>query len=199
MKLSDPFSYTNRQGKTHYVKMVSTGKGGVRYYLTQDPNSNDLIESIPDGFEVVEYPYDGRVVVRKAIPIKTTQEERAIVQSAMDNFSPVKDFLITAEDTSISIHISQFSHYFDGLYPTAEEVQQSYGDSIHLWKQYDWIMTFALIDPQKRKFQVIRKASFRYDAVPIGEGTDLKALAEKYCYHVGRASLLDFWIPGEEE
>ncbi|MEM8527933.1 MAG: hypothetical protein AAGG68_25050 [Bacteroidota bacterium] len=192
------FSYTNRQQKTYYVKAVPTKTGKLRYYLTQDAGAENLITTIPKGFEVVEYPYDGKVVIRKQVPVWTTTEEKAIVQQAMEKHSPVKDFLITAEKGGIAISISQFSHYFDAMYPSAEEAKEFWGGNIHRWKKYDWIVTFELLDKKTRKFQVIRKANVEYDSVAIDEGADLKALAEKYCFHVGRESLLQFWIPGED-
>lgn len=192
------YSYTNRQGKVHYFRAVQTKKGGVRYYITKGPNAEDLITEVPEGFEVAEYPYDARVVIRKKVPIYVTGEEVAIVQKAMEEFSPVNDFIITAERGGIAISISQFSHYFDELYPTAAETKELWGETVDKWKRYDWIMTFELLNKKKRTFQVIRKANVEYDAVPIDEGPDLKALAEKYCHHVGRESLLQFWIPGED-
>lgn len=193
-----PYSYTNRQGKTCYFRAVPTKKGKLRYYLTHQPDAENLITEVPEGFEVVELPWDGQVVIRKKAPVYTTAAEQAIVREAMERYSPVKDFLITAERGGIAISISQFSHYFDELYPTHEEAAEIFDKNLHQWKKYDWILTFELLNKKTRKFQVIRKASVRYDAVPIDEGTDLRALAEKYCYHVGRESLLEFWIPGED-
>lgn len=193
-----PYSYTNRQGKTCYFRAVPTKTGKLRYYLTHQPDAKDLITEVPEGFEVVELPWDGQVVIRKKAPVYTTAAEQAIVRAAMERYSPVKDFLITAERGGIAISISQFSHYFDELYPTHEEAVELFGENLHKWKKYDWILTFELLNKKTRKFQVIRKASVQYDAVPIDEGTDLRALADKYCYHVGRESLLEFWIPGED-
>ncbi|MCB0644456.1 MAG: hypothetical protein KDC44_22585 [Phaeodactylibacter sp.] len=193
-----PLSYTNREKKTYYIRAVPTKKGKLRYYLTRDPKAADLITAVPEGFEITELPYDGRVVVRKQVPVWTSSEEQAIVRQAMDVHSPVQDFIITAERGGIAISISQFSHHWDAWYPTAEEARQRYGEIIHLEKTYDWIMTFELLNKKTRKFQVIRKAHVEYDAVAIDEGTDLQALAAKYCYHVGRESLWEFWIPGED-
>ncbi|MCO6475213.1 MAG: hypothetical protein J5I94_01260 [Phaeodactylibacter sp.] len=193
-----PYAYTNRCGETHYFRRVATKKGGFRYYITKDPEAEGLIEEVPEGFEVVEYPYEGRVVIRKKAPVWVSEKEIDIVRQAMERHSPVQDFIITAEEGKIEIHISQFSHYFEGLYPTAEEAKELYSEDVNKWKRYDWIMTFEIMDREKRSFRVVRKASVRYLAVPIDEGKGLEALANKYCYHVGRESLLQFWIPGED-
>lgn len=193
-----PYSYTNRQNKIHYFKAVPTKKGGIRYYITLDASAENLISEIPEGFEILEYPYDAKVVIRKKIPVHVMPSEVEAIQKAMEKHSPVQDFIITSEREDITIHISQFSHFHDAEYLSAEEAKLHYGDNVHQWKTYDWILTFRLIDPDTRKFQVIRKANVQYEAVGIAEGTDLLALAEKYCYHVGRESLLEFWIPGED-
>lgn len=192
-----PYSYTNRQGKTWYFRAVTTKKGGCRYYLTRDPQAEDLITEVPPGFEVVEYPYDARVVLRKRVPVWTRPEELAAVRAAMERVSPVRDFIITAERGGIAISISQFNNFHDGTYCTPAEARELYGPEVDRWKVYHWIMTFELLNKRTRRFQVIRRAYAFEDAVAIAEGNDLAALAETYCYHVGRASLLNFW-PGEE-
>lgn len=193
------YKYTNRQGKTYYIRAVPSKKGKMRYYLTQNQNADSLIQKIPTDFEVVEYPYDAKVVVRKKIPVHTLAEEQVTIRQAMENYSPVKDFLITAEQGDIAIHISQFSNYHDGLYPDIKETKELFGERVDFWKTYDWIMTFRLLDGASRNFQVIRKAHVRYDSIPIAEGKDLAVLAKEYCSHVGLESLLKFWKLGEED
>jgi len=192
------FSYTNRQQKTHYFRAVRTKKGALRYYITRNPDAADLISEVPEGFEVAELPFDGKVVIRKKIPTHTHPNEHALVREAMKQHSPVKDFFITTERDQIDIYISQFNHHYDALYLSSEEAEELHGEMVNRWKKYDWIMSFELTDPTTRHFRVIRKAYVRYLAVPIDEGNNLAELAEKYCYHVGRESLLQFWIPGED-
>lgn len=58
--------------------------------------------------------------------------------------------------------------------------------------------SFILVDVELRVWSVVRKANIRFPYVEIERSTGLEILAEKYCFHVGRASLLDFWIPGED-
>lgn len=192
------FTYTNRQGDKHYFKKTATKKGGYRYYITKKEDDIDLIDEVPDGFEVTELPYEGKVVIRKIIPTAITTEEANIIRKAMERHSPVKDFLVRIEGEAIEIHISQFSHYHDEWYPTHEEAMKEYGENISRWKRYDWILSFVMVDETLRVWAVIRKANVQYPYVEIERSTGLEVLAEKYCFHVGRASLIDFWIPGED-
>lgn len=193
-----PISYINRTGKVHYFKRTQTKKGAYRYTVTRSTNFDDLITEIPQGFEIFEYPEDARVVLRKIVPIKVTGDEVEIVKLAMDKYSPVKDFIVVGQKNAVTIYISQFSHYFDGVYLSAEEARENWGDNTDLWKKYDWIMSFELIEEEPRTYAVIRKADVQYPYVKIDTGVKLKKLAKKYCYHVGRESLLQFWIPGED-
>ena len=57
-----PYSYTNRHGKTHYVRAVETKTGKYRYYITTSNQYPNLIEGIPIGFEVAELPEDAKVL-----------------------------------------------------------------------------------------------------------------------------------------
>ena len=38
-----------------------------------------------------------------------------------------------------------------------------------------------------------------YGWITMETSNDLKYLAEKYCYHIDKESLLEFWIEGEED
>ena len=192
------YTYINRRGSTHYFKKTSTKKGGYRYYITKKADDSDLIEEVPDGFEVTELPEDGKVVIRKIVSSRIMPEEAAIVRQAVERLSPVNDFLIRVEGDAIEIHISQFSNYHDASYLTAEEVKEFWGENAMRWKTYDWILSFILVDEILRVWSVVRKANVQYPYVEIERSTGLEILAEKYCYHVGRESLLQFWIPDED-
>lgn len=104
-----PYSYTNRQGKTHYFRAVQTKTGKYRYYVTKSTEYPYLIEDVPRDFEVTELPEDAKVVIRKIKAVHTTQEEKEIVFDAIDEFSAIKDFFVYAEEDYLSVYHSQFS------------------------------------------------------------------------------------------
>ena len=104
-----PYSYINRQGKTHYFRAVQTKTGKYRYYVTQSEKYPDLIEEVPRKFEVTELPEEAKVVIRKIKPVYTTQEEKEIVFDAVEEFSAIKDFFVHAEADYLSVYHSQFS------------------------------------------------------------------------------------------
>lgn len=93
------FKYTNRKGEDHYFRAVETAKGKLRYYIVKNKAGyTNLIEEIPAGFEVVELPEEGRVIFRKRIPKKITEEEKRIVEDAVESYQllMILSFLLKA-------------------------------------------------------------------------------------------------------
>ncbi len=157
--MSEKLSYTNRCGNTAYIRVVSTNKGGLRYYITKDPKSPDLLEEMPSGFEFYEHPYDARIVFRKRVIAKITETERQIVESAMFALSDVKDFKVISEGHNLVIYISQFSS-IAGQEPnlSAEETRQQWGGiDADRFKRYDDYVRFVLVNESKRTFRLERK------------------------------------------
>ena len=105
-----PYSYTNRHGKKHFFKAVTTKKGKLRYYVTSSDDFSNLIEDVPDGYEIVELPEEARVVIRKKKKIWTTEKEKQIVHDAIDKYSAIKDFFIHQEDDYLFVYHSQFNY-----------------------------------------------------------------------------------------
>jgi hypothetical protein len=64
-----PYSYTNRHGKTYYFRAAKTKTGKYRYYVTASDKFSNLIDQIPQEYEVAELPLDAKVVIRKKKPI----------------------------------------------------------------------------------------------------------------------------------
>ena len=59
--------YTNRKGETYYLHKGRKKKGGSQFFFSK--NSDDVLESIPQGYEVYEDP-NGRVFLSKIAPKK---------------------------------------------------------------------------------------------------------------------------------
>ena len=187
-----PLTYTNRCGKTHYFRTAQTSKGGIRYYITKSDNFPDLIDALPNGFEIYEDPYEGRVIFRKIVPCLVTEAEIESVKNAVERLSDLKDIMIQGEGDAIIVWCSQFN-YIDGLEEnlTAEEAIEYFGENVHLWKKYDDKFKFVLIDAEKRIFQAERRVYMSvggaYMPLKEGKGSLLK-LTMQFCPHMGRES-----------
>ncbi|GAB3512323.1 hypothetical protein [Emticicia fontis] len=199
----DYFKYTNRRGHDHYFRAVETAKGKLRYYIVKNKvGYTDLIEEIPNGYEVVELPEEGRVIFRKKIPKKITEEEKLIVEDAVRELSAFNDFIIFVENNQIIVFYSQFNSIAgqeENL--TAEEADELYYGETRKWKRYFEAMFFTIIDEKKRIFSVARPVFlqlFSRDIAVLEESDDLMYLADKYCQHLGKSTFFDL-IPAEWE
>lgn len=197
-------TYKNRLGKSHFFRAATTAKGGIRYYITKSDNFPDLIETLPEGFEIYEDPHDGRVIFRKIVPCAVTQAELDLVQKAVETLSDLKDILIQGEGETIVIWHSQFnsiSGQDENL--TAEEAVEFYGEGINAWKKYYADFIFILIDADERIFRAARRVYMSLGGgsyTPLKEGIgSLQYLTEKFCPYMGRESYFDTVPEGFDE
>lgn len=198
-----PFSYTNRQGKTHYFRAVPTKSGKYRYYVTTSDEYPNLIENIPNGFEVTELPEEAKVVIRKIKPVHITQEEKEIVHDAIEEFSAIRDFFVHAEDDYLSVYHSQFSStggQAESL--SREEAIEYHGKGIERWMRFFTSLRFQLVDKEKRLFQaerVVFLGFYGHDFHPVGIIGSIEDVAREYGQHLGRDSFFDLVPHGFEE
>ncbi|MEO1714055.1 MAG: hypothetical protein AAFU60_12050 [Bacteroidota bacterium] len=193
--MKQPFQYTSRREKTYYIRAIPNRNGTLRYSLTQKADAPNLLAEVPAGFEVVEYPFQAKVVIRKKVPNWVKEEERAVVRQAMEEYSPVNDFLLETDRGEILIHVSQFNHFEESGYLSQEEAKAQWGENVHLWITYDWLLSFRRPSQKSKKWQVIVNAPFAGEAFIIESGTNLSELAATFCAHVGKDSLFDFLEP----
>lgn len=195
-----PLTYTNRYNQPHYFRAVQTAKGGIRYYIVKSLEYPDLIDEVPDGFEIHEHPYEARVVLRKKVPVLTTEQEREFVEQAVLRLSALNDIIVTAEKEAIAIWTSQFNHIAgQEKNRSAEEAVADWGDHVNQWKKYDDNFCFVLIDDQERVFQAQRRTFFslmddHFAPLKNGRGT-LEELTERFCPHMGRESYFEALVP----
>ena len=197
-----PYSYSNRQGKTHYFRAVETKNGKHRYYVTSSEDFPDLIEEVPRGFEVTELPEEAKVVIRKKKPLLVTQEEKEIAHDAIAEFSGIKDFFIHAEEGILSVYHSQFN-YTGGQEEnlSREEAIKYYGSEIEKWMRFITSLRFILIDKGKRLFQTERMvylSFFGHSFHPVGEPGLIEDVAREFGQHLGRDSFFDIEPNGFE-
>lgn len=187
-----PYSYTNRKGKAHYFRAVETKTGKYRYYVTSSKDYPDLIESIPEGFEVAELPEDARVVLRKEKKKLITTEEKNTLQEIIEEASAIKDFFIFAQDNCLYIYHSAFNYEGGQDHNLSrEEAKAAWGQGIEKWMRFFCSLRFLLIDKEKRLFQAEREVVLgfsRSEFFTIGEPGPLEEVAKEFGQHLGRES-----------
>lgn len=188
-----PIFYENRKGDLHYLKVAITKKGGKRYYIVKDKSkfkADELLEELPQDFEFHEFPYDARVVLRKVLKSSITDEEFSILNAVMKRHETVKDYIIDREKDALLIYTAHLDRdLWDMLDDKLFRLTQSYNDKLRFEKN----------ENDEYEAQRFCYLSRYYGWITLETSNDLQYLAEKYCYHIDKESLLEFWIEGEEE
>lgn len=160
-----PVKYINYIGDNYYLHKGLSKKGNPRCWFSKSMEG-ELLEDIPEGFEIYENP-NGLVFLRK-IPLKIiTDKEIDIVKRSIPKRLRYK---IDVKKNTITIYLS------DGGY-----------------NLYQAMMRFILIDNDTREFEAQRYC-FRGsidDWIELDSSNDLMKLAQKCCVHLGKDSFYD--------
>ena len=157
--------YTNYKGDRYYLYEGATKKGNPKYWFSKSADGK-LLEEIPDRFEIYEEP-NGMVYLRKIQSKLIFNEEIEIIKNSIPKGLDAK---VDIKKNIITIYISE-----NGT------------------RNYQALMRFILIDDETREFEAQRYC-FRGsidDWIELDSSTDLKKLAKKCCYHLGKDSFYD--------
>ena len=73
-----PITHTNREGDIYYLHVRKTKTGRTGWHFSRK-RSGELVEAIPEGYEIYEKPSSAQVYLRKIKPKAVTDEEVALV------------------------------------------------------------------------------------------------------------------------
>ena len=185
--------YTNSKKLTYYLQKSITKSGFSKYYFSSKKNG-ELVNQIPQGYEIFENP-NGRVYLRKAQPTQITKHEEHIVNDGMNKFSILnysklvikKDtIIIYTSDQNIDeaiIVLKSFRKFKKG------ELENYIEKIIH----YSPTLKFVLVDSGNRIFQTKRYCYLgsNNDWIDIGASGKLDKLVKKYVRHLGKESYFE--------
>jgi len=215
------FSHTNRKGRTFYLHATRTKTDRLRYIPKLTPAG--ALETVPDGYEVVEN-VNGRVSVRKARPREILLFEEQLVLAALERlelsdyrlevrgrqlwvFEPITDC-----DAVVDALIGPWtSGEGDGLMQMlGEQMRRKFGDDLYKQflehqaaklkesaeanQRYEPVLRFVLRDAKSRTFEVERM-SYLADENRWHplDAGPLARLAEQYLPHLGEDSFYDLF------
>jgi hypothetical protein len=184
--------YINRKRESHFLITKVTKNGNERYYIVKNRSKfakSDLLPEVPSGFEFYEYPEDGRVVLRKILKSIITHDEIEIIDEIMKNHSTVRDYLIDKTEDSLIVYLG---HLDKEDFKTNEDYFCKIQSYVHMLK-------FKKVNNETYKVQRFCSMSNYYGWITLETNEDLAYLADKYCFHIDKESLLNFWIEGEED
>jgi len=197
--------YTNRVGKTYYLREGKTKTGNPRYFFSaRQQGKGEEINRIPDGYEIYEHPENAQVFLRKMRPQLITELERLLVKKAVKELKRSKQYITDCKDEYITIYESRvdvgelksifgdfLSHIPRRPGVTADDAMNVLANATD--QHYTAMLRFRLADKGQRTFTAERYC-FRGaidDWITIGGPAHLKTLVEMYIELLGTDDFFD--------
>jgi hypothetical protein len=190
-----PVSYVNRRGQTYYLKQRATKTGKVAYYFAMK-SEGDLVEEIPDGFEVYESP-NAQVFLRRIRPKVITDGEVEVVRVELAQFRHLRYHQVEVKGKAITVYgpdqdVEDFSSILNLISGVPGTVS---GEDLLRFLTYSPEMRFVLVDEGERAFVAERYCFLGSvdDWIEISEAGGLDRLARTYIRHLGRDSFFELY------
>ena len=180
-----PVTHINRKRDTYYLHVGKTKDGETRYWFSK-VIEGDLVESMPEGFEVYEN-HEAHVFLRKIVPQLVTPAEVAMVKDGLKRHATGQDCFVDVQEESIVVYhaerVAVDAQGFALPFPISS-------------RNYLKMLRFALVSEEERTFRV-QRWGFRGS---LGDWTDLRGsgsegkladLVEKFCPHIGQESFYE--------
>ncbi len=184
-----PYTYTNRKDKQYYLRRVE-GKRGVRYVCSQK-ETEDALDSVPEGFEVVETP-NGQVVCRRELQSLITEDELRKVEKLVAKYCKKKDVKVERKKEELILHEAPESDLPDfnklGFMPGAADALQNF---LHANRRYEAMLKFTLDNPESRLFSIERMTWSGDGGWMYLASGKLEKLVKKYARHIGQDSFFE--------
>lgn len=183
-------THKNRKGKIYYLHQQKTKTGRPRYFFALR-EEGDLVESIPEGYEIYENP-KGQVYLRRVRPQLITDEELAIVEAGMKRYSSLQQYIVDVKKDTIILYtadqdIDLLADTFQG-FPGVDKKRAQ--EALQRVLSFSPVLQFVLVDKEKRLFHTRRLSSRgpTEDWISIGKRDELSTLVAEYIPHLGQNS-----------
>ena len=146
-------TYKNRRGKTYYLHEGRTKTGKPKYHFSLK-NSGELVDEIPDGYEIYEHPGTGGVFLRKKPPQLILNIEKDVIEKELKKKEGSRRYLLDIKGKVITIwesnqDIEALRDLFRDVQPTSLNGRSNdistLENLINIAVDYSHIMKFALI------------------------------------------------------
>ncbi|MBT8365162.1 MAG: hypothetical protein KJP23_10685 [Deltaproteobacteria bacterium] len=197
--------YTNRVGKTYYLREGKTKTGKPRYFFSsQQDGKGELIDQIPAGYETYEHPENAQVFLHKTRPKLITDIEKHLVEKHMEQLTRSKRYRVDCKDEYITIYESdadigelkdllgdflKHTSLRSGI--NADEAMNALVGAAN--QNHTAMLRFHLIDKERRIFMA-QRFCFRGgidDWILLGGPEKLKKLIGKYIKLLGTDDFYD--------
>ena len=184
--------YKNRRDQIYYLHQGKTKTGRVNYFFSMK-SDGDPVDAIPEGFEIYENP-NAQVFLRRKRPKIIMDEEAALVDRGVKQFSDLEYYLIDTKNDTITVLTANqdwnpLSEAFGFVsYARAKEIFRRF-------LSYTPMLQFVLKDKEKREF-IVRRYCFLgsvEDWITIGGPGELQDLVKKFVRHLGKDSFYELF------
>ena len=188
-----PVEHINRKGQKYYLHQGVTKTGKPKYFFSMK-NEGNLVEKIPDGFQIYENP-NAQVFLQRIQPKIITDDEIAIVEKGMKKFSSLQYYRIDVKKNIIYVYTpDQNVTYLSELYSSFPQAKATdVKDAVTRSISYSSMLRFVLYDEHKRIFITERFCFLGSidDWIEIGKSDTLQKLVEKYVKHLEKDSFYE--------
>ena len=140
-----PVTHVNRKRDTYYLHAGKTKAGNPRYWFSKS-TEGDLVDAIPEGYEVYENP-DAQVFLRKIVPQRVTPFEVDVVRKGLERYAPGQHCLVDVQGEHIVVyHAERIKLDLEKFGFGIRELPPSY-------RSYMKVMRFTLADEDDRTFR----------------------------------------------
>jgi hypothetical protein len=191
--------YTNRTGKTYYLREGKTKTGKPRYFFSlQQDGKGEVVEHIPEGYEIYEHPANAQVFLRKKRPKHITDIEKHLVEKHTKQLKRSRRYRVDCKDEYITVYESDadigelkdmlgdfLKHTALRSVINADEATNTLVGAAE--QHYTAMLRFHLVDKKRREF-VAERFCFQgaiNDWIFLGGPDDLKKLVGKYIRLLG--------------
>ncbi|MBF0449229.1 MAG: hypothetical protein HQK75_00855 [Candidatus Magnetomorum sp.] len=192
-------THINKRKQKYYLHQGTTKTGKPKYHFSMKDNGN-LMEKIPEGYEIYEHPSNAQVFLRKKQPKIITDIESKLIRKYLkkiknsNRYIPdIKGKVITvfeANQNSDDLR-SVFERLSFGMYQSDACINEILDKTA----TYSPVMRFILED-QKHRLFTAERFCFRSsidDWIYIGGPDSLEKLLKIYLKHLGQESLYDIY------
>ena len=188
-----PVQYTNRIGKTYYLRQGKTKTGKNRYFFSSklQEAKGEAVDHIPTGYEIYQRPENAQVFLQKIQPQLTTDIERQLVKNRVKTLKRPKLYRVDFKNEYITIYESNMDVTSpQNIFCEILDVSSNYFMDVVTKmadRQYTAVLRFCLDDSKQRTFVAERFCFLGGidDWIDLSGSDDLHKLVDKYIELVG--------------
>ena len=184
--------YKNSAGKVYYLHAGTTKTGKPKYFFSMK-DDGELVEQIPEGFEIYESPND-QVFLRRILPRLISDEEVTLVERELSKVKTVARSRVDRKAEVLSVYVVERQNappIFEGLGFMSAQLSERLVQSMPLTA----VFQFHLVDQNDRLFEPYRycyRGSID-DWISVGEAETLDKVVKRYLKHIGKDSYYELF------